>query len=62
MALDPQWRRSRRVDQPGINDASSAPRGAQWAIGAAGLLGVLGLLYYLSVSASSFNFFVQAPP
>jgi hypothetical protein len=34
----------------------------QWALGLAGLVGVLGFLYYLSVSAPLVNFFAQNPP
>jgi hypothetical protein len=61
MALDPRWRRTPRTNHPGIN-ARSVPAVMQWALGLAGLVGVLGFLYYLSVSAPLVNFFAQNPP
>ena len=59
MALDPQWRKARR---PGIHDAPSEPARWQWVLGIVSLVGVLALMYYLSVSVLSFNFFAQTPP
>jgi hypothetical protein len=62
MALNPRWRKSGRKDHPDLSSVRRAPRVLEWASAMLGLLGILGFLYYLSVSGIAVNFFAQAPP